>query len=279
MSDNLEQSVTAHYQRSGLAQDILAGLEQQGVNLDQIKPEDLAAVDEFHTGGRAATLIAMDLFEADKDSHILDIGCGIGGAARCLATERECRVTGIDLTPDYVEVADLLTQRMGLTDRCHFEVGSALALPFEDDTFDAAFSFHVAMNIAERDKFLAEAARVLRPDAPLCLFDVMKGPTSGMRYPAPWAENADTSVLKTRDESMTLLDDAGFIVSEEENLRDFALEFFEKMLTKADSSDGPPPLGLHLLAGDNAREKFANYRQALIDHQVEPVILVAHPRL
>lgn len=279
MSDSLEQSVTAHYQRSGLTQDILAGLEQQGIDLDQVKPEDLAAVDEFHTGGRAATLIAMDLFEANKDSHILDIGCGIGGAARCIATERDCRVTGIDLTPAYIEVADLLTQRMGLADQCHFEVGSALALPFEDDSFDAAFSFHVAMNITDRARFLGEAARVLRPDAPLCLFDVMKGPAAGMRYPTPWAETADTSVLKTRDESITLLNDASLIVSEEENLRDFALEYFEKMVANAERSDGPPPLGLHLLAGDNARKKFANYRQALIEHQVEPVILVAHPRL
>ena len=279
MSDALEQSVTAHYQRSGLTGDILAGLEQQGIDLDAIKPQDLAAVDEFHIGGREATLIALELFEADKDSHVLDIGCGIGGAARCLATERECRVTGIDLTPAYIEVADLLTQRMGLADRCHFEVASALSLPFEDDTFDAAFSFHVAMNIDDRIGFLREAARVLRPDAPLCLFDVMKGPTSGMRYPVPWAETADTSVLKTRDESITLLDDAGFIVSEEENLRDFALAFFEKLFARAEQSDGPPPLGLHLLTGGNAREKFSNIRQALIDHQVEPVILVAHPRL
>ncbi len=278
MTDELEQSVAAHYQRSGLAEDILAGLEQQGIDLDRIQPEDLAAVDEFHTGGRAATLIALDLFEADKDSHVLDIGCGIGGAARCLATERGCRVTGIDLTPAYIEVADLLTQRMGLADQCRFETGSALSLPFEDDSFDAAYSFHVAMNIADRDLLLREAARVLRPDAPLCLFDVMKGPTSGMRYPVPWAETADTSTLKTRDESITLLDDAGFIVSEEENLRDFALEFFEKMFAKADQSDAPPPLGLHLLTGANAREKFSNYRQALVDHQVELVILVAHPR-
>jgi MPBQ/MSBQ methyltransferase len=278
MNEKLESAVAAHYQREDLAGAILAGLREQGVDPDHPRIEDLAAVDEFHTGGRAATLKAFELFEVPQGGHILDIGCGIGGAARALALERDCTVTGIDLTPAYVEVARMLTQRTGLEERCRFEVASALDLPFEDATFDAAFSFHVAMNIEDRGRFLGEAARVLRADAPLCLFDVMKGPTEGMRYPVPWAERAETSVLKTRDETLTLLDDAGFIVAEEENLRDFALDFFETMFAKAAERGGPPPLGLHLLTGANGREKFTNYRQALADHQVEPVILVAHTR-
>ncbi len=278
MNETLENAVAAHYQRNNLAEAILDGLREQRVDPEHPRAEDLAAVDEFHTGGRAATLKAFDLFEIPEGGHVLDIGCGIGGAARCLTLERGCTVAGIDLTPAYIDVARLLTQRMGLDARCRFEVASALDLPFDDDTFDGAFSFHVAMNIEDRSRFLREAARVLRTDAPLCLFDVMKGPAEGMRYPMPWAESAETSVLKSREESLTLLDEAGFIVSEEENLRDFALDFFEKMFAKAAEAGGPPPPGLHLLTGANAPEKFGNYRQALADHQVEPVILVAHSR-
>lgn len=275
MSKETNDAVVEHYGKTGLAEAIFAGLEKLGVDLNALTPADLAPVDEFHTAGRATTLMALERTPLQSGMHVLDLGCGIGGTARCLAKEYGCRVSGIDLTPEYIEVARILTERMGLSDACDFHLGSANDLPFSDSSFDAAVSFHVAMNIEDRSSLYSEASRVLPAGAPLCMFDVMKGPTSGMRYPVPWAETEATSFLKSREETSELLRDAGFHIESEENMRDFAIEYFRDAFAKAAAAGGPPPLGLHLLTGANTPEKFSNYALALESHQIEPVIVVA----
>ncbi|MBT7943747.1 MAG: class I SAM-dependent methyltransferase, partial [Alphaproteobacteria bacterium] len=171
---NFEQAVTQHYGDTDLISRIFDGLEASGANLDQLTPEDLAPVDEFHLGGRAATAHAVAKLPINKDSHVLEIGCGIGGSARFIASEIGCRVTGIDLTPEYVSAAQILNNRIGLGNQVTYEIGSALDMPFEATTFDAATTFHVAMNIADRDTLYSEIARVLRPNGILCLYDIMK---------------------------------------------------------------------------------------------------------
>lgn len=278
MSGTTENDVAAHYGRKGLAKAIMAGLEASGADLDALTPEDLAPVDEFHTAGRLTTLKALDMMSLNPGMHVLDAGCGLGGTARCLAREYDCRVTGIDLTPEYIEVARLLTAHMGLEESCRFDVGSALNLPYDDAAFDAAVTFHAAMNIEDRAGLYGSMARVLKANAPLCVFDVMKGSEPGMLYPVPWAETEATSFLKTRDETAACLESAGFAVEAEENLREFAIAFFRDVFAQMEESGGPPPLGLHLLTGANSPEKFANYLKATEAHQIEPVILVVRQR-
>jgi MPBQ/MSBQ methyltransferase len=276
MRHDLENAVAAHYSRKGLLDAILAGLEATGGDPADPAPEKLAPVDEFHTAGRIMTLKALGMTPIAAGMHVLDAGCGIGGTARVLAKEHGCRVTGVDLTPDYVEVAEALTRRMKLDGACAFHTGSVLAMPYSDGAFDAAVTFHVAMNISDRAGFYGELARVLRPGAPLCVFDVMTGPAPGMVYPVPWAETSATSFLKTPEETRDLLSGAGFKVDKEESEHDFAFHFFRKALARAAKADGPPPLGLHLLTGRNSPEKFGNYLRALEAGQIDPVIMVAH---
>jgi len=299
MATDLEQRVAAYYATTRLAETILNGLAESGVSLDALTLDDLAPVDEFHTGGRATTLKALELMRLEAGMHVLDAGCGIGGTARRLAVEYRCRVTGLDLTDAYIEVAKMLTERMKLSHACQFHRGSATEMPFEDETFDAAVSFHVAMNIERRADLYRELARVLRPRASLCVFDVMKGPAPGMVYPVPWAEEAATSFLRSRDETVDALEDVGFKLAAERNLRTFAQDYFRDAAEGSPRAGGYPPraggsppraggyppragglppLGLHMLTGSNAPEKFRNYAQALNAHQVAPVILVASKR-
>jgi len=278
MPKSLESNVAAHYGRGNLVEAILGGLEALGADLDDLAPEDLAPVDEFHTAGRIATLKALSMTPITAGMHVLDAGAGIGGTARCLTREFGCRVTGIDLTPEYVETARVLTDLMGLADACAFHLGSVIDLPFREGDFDAGVSFHVAMNIDDRAGFYGELARVLRPGAPLCIFDVMKGPAPGMIYPVPWAETAATSFLRSRSETGDLMRGAGFEIVAEESLRDFAIDFFRQAFAKAATAGGPPPLGLHLLTGANAPEKFSNYLRACESEQIEPVMVVARRR-
>ena len=275
---NLENRVADHYHIGGLEKSIMDGLAAAGADLKALRPEDLAPVDEFHTAGRLTTLRALELTPIERGMHILDAGCGIGGTARCLAVARDCQVTGLDLSQSFIEVARRLTEMMGLSRTCDFVHGSATDMPFEAASFDAGVSFHAAMNIEDRSRFYGEFARVLRPGAPLCIFDVMKGPAPGMTYPVPWAETEATSFLKSSEETRNLLGEAGFDVVTEDNLREFSIDYFRNLFAKAAKSDGPPPLGLHLLTGANAAEKFNNYAEALEAQQIEPVILVAKLR-
>jgi ubiquinone/menaquinone biosynthesis C-methylase UbiE len=274
----LEHAVASHYGKGGLAQRIFNGLELAGVNPEAPTVEELSPVDEFHTAGRITTLKAIELMPLSREMHVLDAGCGIGGTARCVAHQIGCRVTGIDLTPEFVEVARTLTVCLGLSELCAFELGSVLDMPFDNASFDASLTFHVAMNIEDRGGFYAELARVLRTGAPLCVFDVMKGAADGMVFPVPWAETSATSFLKSRDETTGLLEASGFRIVAETNFHEFALQFFRDAVARASEGNAPPPLGLHLLTGPNSSEKFSNYLKGLEAHQIEPIMLLAERR-
>lgn len=275
MSEHLEGRVAAHYSNPDLLAKIIDGLKRSGADTERLSIEDLAPVDEFHTAGRITTHQALELTPITSGMHVLDAGSGIGGTARCLAREMGCRVTGVDLTADYIDVARELSAMTGLSELCTFQQGSVLDLPFEDGWFDAAVSFHVAMNIEDRSRFYSELSRVVRPEAPLCLFDVMKGPHPNMHYPVPWAEVEANSFLKTPHETKILLEAAGFEIVAQKSLHKFAIDFFREVFAKAATQHAPPPLGLHLLIGANTPEKFRNYAQGLHDQMIDPVIMVA----
>ena len=148
MAEPTEQRVSEHYARPDLERAIEAALVASGKNLDQLTPDDLAPVDEFHTGGRQATIELAAHMAIAPEMHLLDVGCGIGGPSRYFARAHGCRVKGIDLTADYVRTAARLAQRVGLGDRVEYRQASALALPFAPETFDGAYMLHVGMNIA-----------------------------------------------------------------------------------------------------------------------------------
>ncbi len=275
--NNVEGAVAEHYTDQGLIGRILAGLEASGLDVHRIEPEDLAPVDEFHLGGRQATIHALSKLSLNKGSHLLDIGCGIGGAVRYIAAETGCRVTGIDLTPEYISVARTLTNLTTLGDRVRYDVGSALAMPYQPKTFDAAISFHVAMNIHDRAALYGETARVMKPGATLCIYDVMKISDGAVTYPMPWAGSAETSHLTTPDETEAVLVEAGFEVVEVEDRAEIAKQFFKERAAAAAASpeEGPPPLGLHLILGADAPVKLTNIRNAVEAGILSPVQIIA----
>ena len=274
MTANLETRVAGHYARPGLIEAIDRGLQASGHDAAAPSTEALAPVDEFHTAGRATTLMALDMLPLAPGMRVLDAGCGIGGTARHLAAAHGCRVSGIDLTPDFIATARELTRRTGLSEACEFEVGSVLDLPYEGDSFDGAVTFHVAMNIEDRARFYGELARVIRRGGFLCIFDVMRGPAPDVPYPMPWAVRAENSFLKTPDETADLIRAAGFEVTARQSVKDYAISYFDKVFAQLAQS-GPPPLGLHLLTGEGTPEKFQNAYQAMKDGQTDPVIIVA----
>lgn len=270
-----EAMVADHYTVSGLGELILGALRQSGTDLKDLKPIDLAPVDEFHMGGRAATEYVIGLMNLPREATVLDVGSGLGGVARYLAAECGCRATGIDLTPEYVHVARMLTERTGLSDLVDFQVGSALDLPWTEGSFDAAVTFHAAMNIANRPRLYAEVARVVRPGSVFAIYDVMKGPTAGMLFPVPWAEAEQANFLVTPEEMREQLGVAGFKIQHEEDRREIALEHHRNRLASLSATDGPPPLGLHLLTGSRAGLKSRNMLRMLEANQITLKVVIA----
>lgn len=258
MADLSERAVAEHYGGDHLRSRIFQAMAQAGLDLHTLRPVDLAPVDEFHMGGRPATAEIVARAGVTADDRVLDIGSGLGGLVRYLASEVGCHATGLDLTPEYVALARELTDLTGLSDRADFVEGSALALPFDDGAFSAALTFHVGMNIADRKTKYREAGRVLEAGGALVIYDVLKGPEPGMRFPVPWAETPETSHLVTAQELRTLLEASGFTVLVEEDRTPVVLKHHRAKVAELVAGTPPPPLGLHLLQGSTAKEKSQN---------------------
>ena len=189
------QVVADHYRRRALGDVILRALKESGKDIEHLTPDDLAPVDEFHSGGRNATIRLAQLAQIDGSQRVLDVGCGIGGPSRYLASKFGCQVTGLDLTAEFVALAGMLAQRTRLADKVTYQQGNALDLPFPDASFDVVWSQNAAMNIADRDRLYGEMHRVLRPGGRLAFQDVAAGPGGEPYYPTPWAGDKSISFL------------------------------------------------------------------------------------
>ncbi len=270
---SVERTVADHYARGGLEAVILAGLAAAGKDQAHLTVDDLAAVDEFHIGGRPATEALVAQLELVAGMKLLDIGSGLGGASRFLAARHGCEVTGIDLTADYVAVARMLAQRVGLAGRVRYIEGSALSLPFPDASFDGAVMLHVGMNIADKAALFRGVRRVLRPGGFFAIYDVMAEGDGALAFPVPWATEAAASFVEPLAAYRAGLAEAGFSVTGTRSRRDVAIEFFARM--RAAASGGPPPLGLHLVMGEAAGAKVANMIANVERGLIVPVEIIA----
>ena len=250
-------SVSKHYTIDGLGDRILAALEAAGKDLQMLSVDDLAPVDEFHIRGRVATEELLQLAQVRPDQLLLDVGCGLGGTSRYLASTAGCKVVGLDLTEEYCRVAEMLSERVGLADQTIFRQGSALALPFTDGYFDVVWTEHVQMNIANKAGFYGEAARVLKPGGQLAFHDIFAGEGAGFQFPVPWASDSTISHLIGVPDLQTLLGDLGFEQVRWEDKTDISVGFVHSVLERV-QTQGWMPLGLNLLMGDDAAHKFAN---------------------
>lgn len=264
MVSAMSSDIEGQYTIGRLGDAIVDALRAAGHDPDQLDPEALAPVEEFHTLGRTATQALAAAAQITAADRVLDVGCGIGGPARFLARTFGCSVTGIDLSTEFVEVARDLNRRAGLADSVEVRRADALDLPFGHASFDVVWTQHVTMNIADKRALYREFARVLAPGGRLAFFDVVAGPTRPIHFPVPWADRPDRSFLEPADQIHTAVRAARFTVKHWEDLSDRALAWFTAM---AAEPPAPAPLGLHLLIPD-VRTKVVNLRRNLAEDRI-----------
>jgi ubiquinone/menaquinone biosynthesis C-methylase UbiE len=242
------QAVADHYRRRALGDVILSALKAAGKDIEHLTPDDLAPIDEFHNGQRNATIRLARLAAVSGSEKVLDVGCGIGGPSRYLASAFGCEVTGIDLTAEFVELARMLCARTGLSDKVSYRQADALDLPFADDCFDLVWSQNAAMNIADRARLYGEMRRVLRPGGRVAIQEIAAGPGGEPFYPTPWASEKSISFLFTPEETRATLERVGLRLLA---WHEATQEALEQAVSRAQAveNESLPPLGLHILIG------------------------------
>ena len=270
--------VAAHYARGGLLARLDAALRADGVDPAHPGIEGLAPYDQFHGRGIEATEELADLMPARAADRVLDLGSGIGGPARYVATRHGCRVTGIDLTPEFGEVARDLTRRLDLQDRVDFVTGDALAMPFPDASFDGAYSMNVSMNIAGKDALYREIHRVLEPGGWLLLSELAQGEGGEVEYPTPWAMSAETSFLSTAQQTRRGLEEAWYEIVRFDSSLSQALDFAARSRALVESGGKPPHRAVMLIHGELAAAAMRNTSRGLNAGRIVPIEVLARRR-
>lgn len=270
MNDSLE----AHYVRSDdLVADIETRLRQCGREPGRVTAAELAGLDEFHVRGRSATLEVAGRLGVGDASRVLDVGCGLGGAARTVADAYACHVVGVDLSSEFCRAASILSAWLALEDRVAFVPADVTALPFHEDRFDAAMSLHTGMNVEDKDGMYREIHRVLRPGAAFVAYDVVRGPGGPVRYPVPWATGPEASHLVTTEEMTSQLGDAGFRVVEVEDSSDEGLAWFTDLRQRTAES-GRPAVGFDVFLGPEFAAMAENLVENLAERRIRTAMVV-----
>lgn len=267
-------SVQQHYDSADIVSRILAAVPWAPGDAPLTAPQ-LYPFDQFHGRELAATKDHAARLSPAPAAHVLDIGAGIGGPARYLAATFGCRVSGIDLTPGFVDAAQELTALCGLADKVDFTHGDAISLPFDDARFDHVTCFYVGMNLPDKPAVLAQALRVLKPGGSLIWTEVSSG-TGNPIYPLPWARQADASQVEPRDSLVAKCRAAGFMIDDEIDETSLQLDMAQKIRASGKlPSDGQNQANAVVLGADFA-ERRRNFIQSMGQGLITSTLILAH---
>lgn len=266
-------SIADHWGTGDVYARIVAALQKMSKPLEGLTIEDLAPVDHFHARGFPATVELADRLPVRAGQHLLDIGCGLGGPARYFAKRFGCRVTGIDITPPFVEAANKLTALVGMEGQVKIELGDGHRLPYPDEAFHGAYAQHVTMNVADRPTFYAEAYRVLKPGAFFAITEHGRGAGGDPLHPVPWSMDGSGAFLKTPAETRALLQEAGFVDMSIEDTGAKYAAGYRAAIERAEKGE-LPPLGLHLLMGETTLAKMCNALRNIEEGRTQPIQVI-----
>ncbi len=262
MTDTLDR-VRDHYRATGLTDRLKKALMAFGPEDQRLTPQQLGALDQFHTRGLAATAELAKLAAITANAAVLDVGSGVGGPARFLAATYGCPVTGVDLSEPFVDAARYLAERTGQSEQVSFQTASALELPFDDGVFDVALLQHVAMNIADRQRLYREIRRVLKGGGRFATYDIVSN-AGELHYPVPWARTPAMSFLLTAAATREAIEPAGFRTLTWQDDTEAA----KAWITQLRASGPPPSPNLGVVMGPDFAQLSANLGRNLLEGRV-----------
>ena len=168
-----------------------------------------------HFGELEATEELIQHCHITENTHILDVGCGVGQTPVYIAKTIGARVTGIDINPGMIKRSKERAQKQGVTSLTEFKEADAQDLPFPDNTFDAVITESVTVFPPDKQRAVNEYARVTKPGGYIGLNE-----STWLKTPAPqeildWAsqELGATVCPLTSEEWSSLLENAGLTVT------------------------------------------------------------------
>jgi sarcosine/dimethylglycine N-methyltransferase len=236
--------------------DIIATIERlAGTEVSALTQAQLDGIDQYHAGGAEAVQRLLPGLRLTAGMRTLDVGSGLGGPARQIARATGATVVGVDITPAYVDAAGALTVAAGLADQVRFFSGDIAT--FEQTGFDAAYSIHVQMNIADKKAFYPTIARCLRPGARLAIFEVCRNGEVEPTLPLPWSLDGTDSHLVTGDELHDTIRSGGFEVLEWADETAWARQWFEDLGRRLATEAAPATIPALLTDGPTRMLNFA----------------------
>ena len=259
MTIKIKESILDHYKSRDLYNKIISSLKKMGKDIDNLTIDDLAPVDAFHIRGRKSTEELLDWVDISSHHKVLDIGCALGGTSRFISSKTGCNIVGIDLIKEYCEVATQLSTKLKLAEKTSFINCDASNLPFKNNYFDFAWTEHVQMNIKDKTTFYSEISNALKNNGQLIFHDIFTGENfeTKVKYPVPWASDSSISHLISFEAIKKILATQGFSIVKSEDMTSESIAFFRRV-TKSMRSKKEFPFGIHLIMGDNTKEKFNN---------------------
>jgi len=244
-----EEAINTQYGQSDLGKKILAILQREGIDMAEGIKDVLAPIEELHLRGSLATIELAQKADLNESMKVLDIGCGIGGPARTLASEFGCQVIGLELCEEYCHASEIINDRVGLSNKIEIRQGNALNMPFDSAEFDIVFMQHVLMNIENKERLLSQTKRVLRPKGRLALYTICISSITPIHFPVIWANNPDINFLLSANDLRNLISNSGFKEISWKDETEKILEEIQHARSKPRSKI-PQPISLGLIVAD-----------------------------
>jgi ubiquinone/menaquinone biosynthesis C-methylase UbiE len=253
---------------------VLKALRAAGRPVDPMDPDDLAGLDEFHGLGRAATLSLAELAGISSSERVLDVGAGIGGPARTLASRIGARVTALDPTRRFCELNQDLCRRTRLDGKVEVVHGDARAMPLKERQYDVVWTQAVWPSVDDKRAMLSEIGRVLKQAGRLALYEVVSGAAEGnLHYPVPWADGPNENFLVSPDELRGLAESAGFEVLEWLEPPDLLARIGETAASHPHMATGVERITLALVM-PNFEARMASLARNLSEQRISMVMAV-----
>lgn len=274
----MTRSVQEHYGNGDIVARILAAVPWSPDDGTALTAKQIFPFDQLHGRELLATQEHAARLHPAKEAHLLDIGSGVGGPARYFASIFGCRVTGIDLTPDFVLAAKEISTLCNLDDPLTFIEADATTVPFAPDTFDHAYSFYVGMNLADKPAVLSECLRVLKPGGRLLWTEVTEA-AGDPHYPLPWSRNVEGSHVQTRETLVDIFATVGFEVLSVEDEADAHLELAQQMKQSGKVPTVEQRQVNEVVLGADFAARRKNYIQSLAEGRIASTLIDARKPL